>query len=188
MTMQAMRCAEEAYGLYYYFDSSRELLCYSLPWVFFQRYFSLSGSSTGLLVAACGSCVSHLPRYITDWHLLLSIRFSRIKEGVAATQLPGRLFSQRLHFAMQSEWECGKVCFRPCISHVICYRSFDRSVELLIEDELLDLLDAIRKYSKSCQQQLYSRPSKLFRGSRTKCASSLTPSHVYAQLPCLVCA
>ena len=118
--MQAMRCAEEAYGLYYYFDSSRELLCYSLPWVFFQRSFSLSGScSTGLLVAACGSCVSHLPRYIIDWHLLLSIRFSRIKEGMAATQLPGRLFSQRLQFAMQSEWECGKMYFRPCISHVI---------------------------------------------------------------------
>ena len=112
-----MRCAEEAYGLYYYFDSSRELLCYSLPWVFFQRSFSLSGSSTGLLVAACGSCVSHLPRFITDCHLLLSIRFSRIKEGVAATQLPGHVFSQRLHFAMQSEWECGKVYFRPCKSH-----------------------------------------------------------------------
>ena len=73
MTMQAMRCAEEAYGLYYYFDSSRESLCYSLPWVFFQRSFSLSGSSTGLLVAACGSCVSHLPRYI----LLIDIFFSR---------------------------------------------------------------------------------------------------------------
>ena len=120
MTMQAMRCAEEACGLYYYFDSSRELLCNSLPWVFFQRSFSLSGScSTGQLVAACGSCVSHLPRYIIDWHLLLSLQFSRIKEGVAATQLPGRLFSQRLHFAMQSEWECRKVYFRPCMSHVI---------------------------------------------------------------------
>ena len=136
--MQAMRCAEEAYGLYYYFDSSRELLCYSLPWVFFQRSFSLSGScSTGQLVAACGSCVSHLPRYIIDWHLLLSIRFSRIKEGVAATQLPGRLFSQRLHFAMQSEWECGKVYFRPCKLQISCYRSFDRSVEFLFEGKLL---------------------------------------------------
>ena len=132
--MQAMRCAEEAYGLYYYFDSSRELLCYSLPWVFFQRSFSLSGScSTGLLVAACGSCVSHLPRYIIDWHLLLSIRFSRIKEGVAATQLPGRLFSTPFRNAERvGVWES---VFSPL--HISCYRSFDRSVEFLFEDELL---------------------------------------------------
>ena len=45
MTMQAMRCAEEAYGLYYYFDSSRELLCYSLPWVFFSVLFRSVGAA-----------------------------------------------------------------------------------------------------------------------------------------------
>ena len=44
MAMQAMRCAEEAYGLYYFFDSSRELLCYSPPWVFFSVLFRSVGA------------------------------------------------------------------------------------------------------------------------------------------------
>ena len=35
---------------------------------------------------------------------------------------------------------CGKVYFRPW--HISCYRSFDKSVELLIEDDLLFGADA----------------------------------------------
>ena len=69
--------------------------------------------------------------------------------------------------------------------HVSCY--WNRSVEFLFEDELLDLLDTIRKYSKSCQQ-LYSRPSNCSGESHRVRASPLTPLYVHAQLPCLVCA
>ena len=81
---------------------------------------------------------------------------------------------------------CGKVYFRPCISHV--NRSFDRSVELLIEGELLDLLDTIRKYSNRVNNNFTQGrvivPWKLHRMR----ASPLTPLYVHAQLPCLVCA
>ena len=63
------------------------------PEFLFSVFFSLSGSSTGLLVAAFGSCVSHLPRCIIDrYHLLLVAVFEN-QGGGAATQLPGRLFS-----------------------------------------------------------------------------------------------
>ena len=71
--------------------------------------------------------------------------------------------------------------------HISCYRSFDRSVEFIFEDELLDLLDTIRKYSKSCQQ-LYSEPNNCSGESHRVHASPLTPLYVHAQLPCLVCA
>ncbi len=76
---------------------------------FFFSIFSLSGSSTGLLVAACESCVSHLPRYIIYRYYLLLVAVFENQGGGGCNSVAWAFIL--FHFAMQGEWECRKVYF-----------------------------------------------------------------------------
>ena len=86
---------------------------------FFLRFFRSVGAPPVYWWQLVGAVISSTSFLLLIDIIFSSLQFSRIKGGVAATQLFGRLFSQLLHYAMQGEWECRKVYFRPCKSYAV---------------------------------------------------------------------